>query len=150
MCSSESVVMVSRVKVVLTRARLAMRCDDANKKEKIGKEKSAVQCVQLEGCTGDVPAGVWCVRACGERACVLVQLSCNSAGEMRYAPRDTRHDRARARAPLAAPAESSPDVPSARQKRAPRATFRRSRQATFGRPLQDVAPQCLANNTIQT
>ena len=26
--------------LVLARARLAMRCDDANKKEKIGKEKS--------------------------------------------------------------------------------------------------------------
>lgn len=116
-------IIVCRVKVVLTRARLAMRCYDANKKEKICKEKSAVQCVPgVSVCSSeDAQATCWpeygaCEREsasdmCAVCAAELVRvrsigeyLSAAVGYEMRYGPRDTRHDRARTRAPLRAPA----------------------------------------------
>ena len=87
--------------------------------------------------------------ACVRRESGLVQVSCNSVGEMRYGPADTRDDRARHRLPRsscpAAPLRSSfgTSIDARRPSNGP------PRQRPFGRPLQAVAVEHVGHNSLQ-
>lgn len=118
------------------------------------KEKRAVQCVTVRACVQCVECtrGVTVVRRA--RACVGEIVRVRRKWEypsavvgiwIRYSPQIVYNHRAPAPAPRSARSTSHRHrLSDARQ-----APFRLAHHHWFGLPLQAVAPQCVANNSLQ-